>query len=104
MRGLRRGGGCMLGKGEWAVRRGGPQIILPKIFPKNFLRQKYFQKNIFTKKILKEIFVKKNIFCKKVFANKTSEKNISTKIFLHFFAKKFSKNIHSPKIFLKKWG
>ena len=53
---MRRGGGCMLGKGEWAVRRGGPKIILPKIFspkifPKKYfhqkyLDQKYFQKNI----------------------------------------------------------
>ena len=49
MRGVRRGRGCMLDKGEWAVRGGGPKIFLPKIFAKKYFRQKYFQINIFTK-------------------------------------------------------
>ena len=41
MRRVRRGGGCMLGKGEWAVRRGGPKILSPKIFSPNTFSPKY---------------------------------------------------------------
>ena len=51
MRGVRRGGGCMLGKEEWAVRKGGPKIFLPKIFSlstKIFLK-KYFCLQYFLK-------------------------------------------------------
>ena len=41
----------MLGKGEWAVRRGGPKIFLPKsIFTKIFLK-KIFSPKIFLKKV-----------------------------------------------------
>ena len=49
---LIRGGGCMLGKGEWAVRRGAPKIFLPKIFSPKIFLPKIFLEKIFSKKII----------------------------------------------------
>ena len=76
MRGVTRYWGCMLGKGEWAVRRERPNLFLPKISLQKKNSPKIFQKYIFAKNIFE-----KNNCTKNSSPNISFEKNISKNTF-----------------------
>ena len=84
MRGVRRGGGIMLGKGEWAVQRGG-QKKLPKIFSlKIFLSKIFLTQKKSLKIFLSKIFPNEYIFIINVIVKIFFEKICRNKSVLKF--------------------